>query len=143
MSCNRLLNAVFVTAMSLCVLGSARAEPPAWGEGLSDRELAIQRWFAHLTFLQERSAEHWAEWHDDGKQLGITSLRYQLAFGGYGCAAMAAKTPAYREIVSKQLLDLCERMIDVCRLQLAQRAIVLAARRGSWDRLRQGQPEVV
>jgi hypothetical protein len=84
-----------------------------WHPGLSDRELAIGRWFSHLTFLQDRSAEHWAEWHDDGEQLGLTSLRYQLAFGGYGCAAMAAKTPAYREIVSRQLLDLCERMIDV------------------------------
>jgi len=113
MSCNSLLNVVFVTTMSLCVLCSARAEPPAWGEGLSDRELAIQRWFSHLTFLQDRSAEHWAEWHDDGKQLGITSLRYQMAFGGYGCAVMAAKTPAYREIVGQQLLDLCERMIDL------------------------------
>ena len=62
--------------------------------------------------MQDRSATPWPEWHDDGAQLGTTSLRYQLAFAGYGCTAIAAKTPAYRELAEKQLRDLCERMID-------------------------------
>ncbi len=89
------------------------AEAPAWNEGLTDRELAIGRWFSHLTFLQDRARKPWPEWYDDGKQLGVTGFRYQLAFAGYGCAAMAGKTPAYRELAAKQLRDLCERMIDV------------------------------
>ena len=101
----------------LLVLGvgcdCARAGEAAWSAGLSDRELAIQRWFSALTFQADRRADPWPEWHDDGKQLDVTSLRYQLAFCGYGCAAMAARTPAYRELVQRQLLDLCERMIDV------------------------------
>ncbi len=81
--------------------------------GLSDRELAIQRWFSSLTYMADRGAVPWPEWFDDGTQFGVTAYRYQLAFCGYACAAMAAKTPAYRELVEKQLLDLCERIIDV------------------------------
>lgn len=90
--------------------------PPAsgettWSPGLSDRELAIQRWFSHLTYQQGHGAA-WEGWHDDGSQLGVTAFRYQLAFCAYGCVAMAAKTPAYRDLLQRQLLDLCERMID-------------------------------
>lgn len=88
-------------------------EPSRWRAGLTDRELALARWFSQLTFLQDRSAKPWPTWHDDGKQLGTSSLRYQLAFAGYGCAAQAAQTPAYRELIQQQLRDLCERMLDV------------------------------
>jgi hypothetical protein len=88
-------------------------EDSGWQDGLTDRELAIGRWFSQLTFLQDRTVRPWPHWHNDGKQLGVTSLRYQLAFAGYGCAAMAAQTPAYRELAERQLGDLCERMIDV------------------------------
>ncbi len=89
------------------------SSPARWREGLTDRELALGRWFSQLTFLQDRSAKPWPIWHDDGVQLGTTSLRYQLAFAGYGCAVQAANTPAYRELVQQQLRDLCERMIDI------------------------------
>jgi len=92
---------------------TSAADKPAWRVGLSDRELAIQRWFSYLTLQNDRSATPWAEWFDNGKELDVTSLRYQLAFCGYGCVAMAAKTPAYRELIERQLCDLCERMIDV------------------------------
>jgi hypothetical protein len=93
--------------------GLPATEPaPAWDPGLSDRELAISRWFSQLTYLQDRASQPWPRWHDDGKQLGITGLRYQLAFAGYGCAAMAARTPAYRQLAAQQLGDLCERLID-------------------------------
>jgi hypothetical protein len=95
-----------------CGLATAAAPTADWQPELSDRELAIGRWFSQLTCLQERATQPWPEWHDDGKQLGITSLRYQLAFAGYGCAALAARTPAYRELAARQLGDLCERLID-------------------------------
>ena len=97
------------------LLGAApgTASGSDWRAGLTDRELMIQRWFSQLTFLQDGSRNPWPEWHDDGAQLGTTSLRYQLAFAGYGCAALAAKTPAYRELVQGQLGELCERMLDV------------------------------
>lgn len=92
--------------------GAVSGEEPAWLDGLSDRELAIQRWFSHLTHMQGHEADPWTGWHDDGKQLDVTAFRYQFAFGGYGCAAMAARTPAYRDLVARQLRDLCERMVD-------------------------------
>lgn len=89
------------------------ADAPTWRSGLSDRELAIQRWFSWLTFQQDRGRKEWTGWYEDKDQLSETSLRYQIAFAGYGCAAMAAKTPAYRELVQQQLDDLCQRLIDV------------------------------
>jgi len=100
-------------AASLSAAGPVPPDAAGWRAGLTDRELMISRWFSQLTFMQDRSSQPWPEWHDDGEQLGTTSLRYQLAFAGYGCAAMAAQTPAYRELVQRQLGDLCERMIDV------------------------------
>ncbi len=105
--------AALPVALVLLVCSSLRAEPSASPTGLSDRELAIQRWFSSLSFQQDRQQTPWPEWHNDGKQLGIGSLRYQIAFAGYGCAIMAAKTPAYRELVEKQLDDLCQRIIDM------------------------------
>ncbi len=105
--------AVFLAVLFLFVYSSAQAAPTAATKGLSDRELAIQRWFSSLSYLQDRRQNPWPEWHSDGKELGIGSLRYQIAFAGYGCAVMAAKTPAYHELVAKQLDDLCQRMIDL------------------------------
>ncbi|MGO8744528.1 MAG: hypothetical protein ACLQNE_00935 [Thermoguttaceae bacterium] len=104
---------VATTATAVCAEVRSPAETATWKAGLTDREMAIGRWFSSLTFKQDRAAKPWPEWHDDGHQLGTTSLRYQLAFAGYGCAAMDAKTPAYRELAEKQLRDLCERMIDL------------------------------
>lgn len=92
--------------------GTVSCEETVWKDGLSNRELAIQRWFSHLTFMQGHETNPWAGWYDDGKQLDVTAFRYQFAFSGYGCVAMAARTPAYRELLARQLLDLCERMID-------------------------------
>lgn len=102
--------AAFLLLGALC--GGAGAEDaPEWGGGLSDRELAVQQWFSRLTFMQGHESA-WEGWHDDGKQLDVTAFRYQFAFGGYGCAAMAARTPAYRDLAERQLRDLCERMVD-------------------------------
>ncbi len=87
-------------------------ETNLWQPGLSDRQLAMQRWFSEITDQSDRTAQPWQSFIDDGKQFNLKSLRYQLAFGGYGCAVMAAQTPAYREVVHRQLDDICQRMID-------------------------------
>lgn len=97
--------------LSAALLHCPASGETTWEPGLSDRELAIQRWFSHLTWQQGHEAP-WEGWHDDGSQLGVTAFRYQFAFCAYGCVAMAAKTPAYRDLLQRQLLDLCERMID-------------------------------
>ncbi|HPO16712.1 MAG TPA: hypothetical protein PLI09_24965 [Candidatus Hydrogenedentes bacterium] len=106
------VNSLMLFVVTSTLFGSASADETAWLSGLSDRELAIQRWFSSLTYMQGHEAKPWTEWFDDGDQFGVTALRYQFAFCGYGCAAMAAKTPAYRELIQQQLLDLCLRMID-------------------------------
>ena len=108
---------LFVAASSVLAEGST----PDWKAGLTDRELAIQRWFSSFTCQEDRHKTPWAEWFDDREQLGILSLRYQIAFAGYGCAAMAAQTPAYHELIQKQLDDLCQRLIDVRTWQYVTR----------------------
>ncbi len=108
---NRIGVGWMVAIAAIVMVAGVEAAPP-WDPGLSDRQLALQRWFSHLTFLADRKAQKWPEWFDDGKQFDNTSLRYQLAFSGYACVSMAAHTPAYRELVSSQLRDLIERMID-------------------------------
>lgn len=80
-------------------------------DGLTLKQLAMQRWFSNLTFLNKKD-DRWYGWFYEDGQLGLTSLRYHLAFLGYACAAMAAKTPAYREVGQKQLDDIIQRMID-------------------------------
>jgi len=91
--------ALFSLVCCLSLLsGVASGGEPAWQDGLSDRELALQRWFSYLTYKQGHGANPWTDWYDDGKQLDVTAFRYQFAFCGYGCAAMAAQTPAYRDL---------------------------------------------
>jgi len=115
----RTFHAFFLAFLVIFACSAGRAEQEARSRGLGDRELAIQRWFSSLSFLQDRRQNPWPEWHSDGKELGIGSLRYQIAFAGYSCAAMAAKTPAYHELVAKQLDDLCQRIIDLRTWQYA------------------------
>jgi hypothetical protein len=88
------------------------ADIASWGSGLTDEQLAIQRWFSEITFRQDRNQTPWPTFVDDGKQFDLKSLRYQLAFGGYGCAVMSTQTPAYRQVVAQQLDDICQRIID-------------------------------
>lgn len=102
-----------IAVLAVAARPVATEAKPEWREGLSDRQLAIQRWFSYLTIRSKRSAKPWPEWFDNGKELDVTSMRYQLAFCGYGCAAMADETPAYNDLIRRQLRDLCERMIDV------------------------------
>lgn len=104
---------VLLCAALVSMCATTEAASPQWRDGLSDREIAIQRWFSWITFLQDRQETPWPVWYTDADQLGATSLRYQLAFAGYGCAAMAAKAPAYHELAQRQLHDICERLIDV------------------------------
>ncbi|MEW5945947.1 MAG: hypothetical protein AB1742_07080 [bacterium] len=79
--------------------------------GLTDKQLAIQRWFAELTFLNE-GGDGWEGWYVHENQLGLESIRYSLAFLGYAAAAMAYKTPAYREATARILDDSVRRMVE-------------------------------
>ncbi|MFH1539819.1 MAG: hypothetical protein ABIH66_12770 [bacterium] len=81
-------------------------------DGLTDKQLAIQRWFAYLTHLNPGGEEGWEGWYHDKAQLGLDSYRYSLAFMGYAAGAMAYKTPAYTEVSAKILDDSIRKMIE-------------------------------
>ncbi|CAF3789226.1 unnamed protein product [Rotaria sp. Silwood1] len=57
----------------------------------------------------------WNGWKKnyDGPQLGLDSIRYALAHVGYTAAALAYRTPNYRELALKILKDSIERMLTI------------------------------
>lgn len=80
-------------------------------EHMTDKQLAIQRWFAYMTFLNN-GEDGWKDWFNDEKQLGLDSYRYSLAFMAYASGAMVYKTPAYRELTAKILDDSIQKLIE-------------------------------
>lgn len=78
--------------------------------GLTGKQLAIQRWLARLTFLNNPN-DVWDGWYRDKSQLGLDSYRYSLAFLGYAAGAAVYKTPAYREVTADILDNAIQRMI--------------------------------
>ena len=62
----RTVEVVMLIALCAGPQPAVAAAEHARPRGLSDRELAIQRWFSHLTFRSDRSATPWPEWFDDG-----------------------------------------------------------------------------
>lgn len=80
---------------------------------LTDKQLAIQRWFSQITFLQD--LDDWSGWGDvinDVHCDGNWCIRYEIAGLVYGVAAMALKTPAYTQVNEKILFNAIQRMTD-------------------------------
>lgn len=82
-----------------------------YADGLTDKQLAVQRWFAELTFLNQEG-DGWNGWYTGSEQLGLDSIRYSLAFLGYASGALGEKTPAYTELTGRILDDVFQRMIQ-------------------------------
>jgi hypothetical protein len=87
--------------------------------GLTDKQLAIQRWLASLTFLNLEDAPDGDGWNDyltleeNPSQVSNDALRYQLAHIAYSAVALGYyKTPAYMELTRNILKDSIERMIN-------------------------------
>ena len=83
---------------------------------LSEKELKLIRFIANLTYLQTTTANFtWYGWeqNDAGLQLGLEAVRYPLAHIGYTAAALAYRTPSYRELALNILKDTIERMLDI------------------------------
>ena len=80
-------------------------------DGLTDKQLAIQRWFAYLTYLNDGD-DGWNGWYTHTDQLGLDSYRYSLAFMGYAVGAMGHRTPAYTEVTEKILDDAIQKLIE-------------------------------
>jgi hypothetical protein len=105
--------------------------------GLTEKQLAIQRWFAQLTYLpnqidlkkrekeRKRQAataaaaddddDEWKGWGEAVKDIhcdGNTCIRYEISGLFYGVAILATKTPAYRQVTSAIMFNAIERMIS-------------------------------
>ncbi|UJR20078.1 hypothetical protein I4U23_023210 [Adineta vaga] len=84
---------------------------------LSEKELKLIRYLSYLTHLQTTSTTNitWNGWEKnyDGPQLGLDSIRYPLAHIGYTAAALAYRTPNYRELALNILNDTIKRMLTI------------------------------
>jgi hypothetical protein len=82
---------------------------------LSEKELKLIRFISYLTYMQTTPMKNvtWHGWekNSDGPQLDLDSIRYPLAHIGYTAAALAHRTPNYRELAMKILKDSIERML--------------------------------
>jgi hypothetical protein len=71
-------------------------------QSLSETELKLIRFLSYLTLLQDSESTNrtWHGWEKNyqGHQLGLNSIRYPLAHIGYTAAALAYRTPNYREL---------------------------------------------
>jgi hypothetical protein len=70
------------------------------GEQLTDKQLAIQRWFSDLTYLRG-DVNDWAEWGESVKDIdcdGNTCIRYEIAGLAYAAAILGLKTRSYRQV---------------------------------------------
>jgi hypothetical protein len=80
---------------------------------LTSKQLAIQRWFAQLTYLQPR--DNWAGWGDAINDVdcdGNTCMRYEISGLAYAAAVLASKTPAYTGLAESVMYDCIMRMIQ-------------------------------
>jgi hypothetical protein len=80
---------------------------------LTEKQLAIQRWFSQLTFLQNLS--DWGGWGNAADDLdcdGNTCIRYEIAGLAYSAAVIAKVTPAYTQVVEDILYNSIVRMTD-------------------------------
>lgn len=83
-------------------------------DGFSQKQLALLRYFAHLTFLTEQDENMWKPWEVDGKLPAVAfgDLRYQLSHVAYATGLAAQRTPAYTEVATKILKSASRRMLD-------------------------------
>lgn len=83
---------------------------------LTEKDLKMIRYLSYLTYLQTTSTNlTWNGWEKnfDGPQLGLDSIRYPLAHMGYTAAALAYRTPNYRELTLNILHDAIKRMLTI------------------------------
>jgi hypothetical protein len=81
---------------------------------LTDKQLAIQRWFAQLTILQDTNS--WIGWgeevvndiHCDGN----TCVRYEISGLAYAAAILGATMPAYTQLSEQILVASIDKMIE-------------------------------
>lgn len=84
---------------------------------LTEKELKLIRFISYLTHLQTTTTTNrtWKGWETNynGPQLDLDSVRYPLAHIGYTAAALAYRTPNYRELSVRILKDVIDRMLTI------------------------------
>lgn len=82
-------------------------------DGLTQKQLAILRTFAGMTFLASNASDPWAPWGPPNPSCDENDcLRYQLSAVAYAVAVAATKTPAYPTLYHDILRDVATRMTD-------------------------------
>jgi len=95
----------------LIFLGAPRplpveAKPPAVLRPLTSDEQAALRWLDHiLQPLPEQEERQW--WQVGGRQFGLSSIRYHIAFAGYAAAALGIRGDAGQRAVVGRILENC------------------------------------
>lgn len=107
-----ILSAAHLTC-SLIVEENSVAGTEVLTNALTSKQLAIQRWFAQLTYLQPR--DNWTGWGDAINDVdcdGNTCMRYEISGLAYAAAVLASKTPAYTGLAESIMYDCIMRMIQ-------------------------------
>ncbi|RYY89091.1 hypothetical protein EON63_01360 [archaeon] len=79
---------------------------------LTDKQLAIQRYFAEITFLNN-DIENWDMWGNSADALdcdGNACVRYEIAGLAYASAISAIRTPAYTQVAENTMFNSILRM---------------------------------
>jgi hypothetical protein len=107
---------VMVCLLALCFSAFSLNFKPRSREGtqfskynVSEKQLAILRYFAEQTFLNP----DWDGWWIDSNQDSNAALRYQLSGIAYAAAVLAANTPAYSQPYEEIMLNCIRRLLDV------------------------------
>ena len=90
---------------------------------LSDKQLGILNYFAHLTILQAKNgtvnstnftAFGWEGWESNynNDQRFLQAVRYPLAFIGYAVSFIVYKTPGYRELAINIVDNVIQRLLE-------------------------------
>lgn len=90
--------------------------------GLTDKQLALQKYFSFLTIFQTSNNQStnstskfgWQGWEANYNysQLYLPSLRYPLSFIGYAVTSLVYKTPAYRELAVRVVDNVIQRLLE-------------------------------
>ncbi len=112
---------IFLVSVSLCAGQQMKTFAVNNGDDtnslLAEKELKFIRFLSYLTFMQTTTTTNltWHGWEKnyDGPQLGLDAIRYPLAHIGYTAAALAYRTPNYRELALKILNDTIKRMLII------------------------------
>jgi hypothetical protein len=80
--------------------------------GLTDKQLGIQRYFGELTFLR-KDLNNWNNWGEAVKDVdcdGNTCIRYEIAGLAYSAALLGMQLPSYSQVSEAIMFNCIQRM---------------------------------